>query len=139
MKVRFTIPGDPVAKGRPRFTRFGKPYPADKTVRFENLVTLAYREACPDRIPFDGAVTLSVDAYFSVPKSWPNKKRLAALDNILRKTTKPDLDNVVKSVSDGLNKVAWVDDAQVCELHSWKGFSENPRTEVEIDFKEESE
>ena len=138
MIIKFTIPGEPVSKGRPRFTRTGFAYTDKRTAKFENLVRLAYSETYPDRIPSDAPVSLSVDAYFSIPKSWSKKKKADAADNILRKTTKPDLDNVVKSVSDGLNGVAWRDDAQICMLNSWKGFSENPRTEVEIDFQEES-
>lgn len=139
MIIKFTIPGEPVSKGRPRFTRTGFAYTDKRTAKFENLVRLAYSETYPDRIPSDAPVSISVDAYFSIPKSWSKKKKADAADNILRKTTKPDIDNVVKSVSDGLNGVAWRDDSQICELHSWKGFSENPRTEVEIDFKEEDE
>ena len=100
---------------------------------------LAYSEAYPDRIPSENPVALSVDAYFSIPKSWSKKKKALAADCMIWKTSRPDLDNIVKSVSDGLNEVAWKDDAQIYMLQAWKGFSENPRTEVEIDFKEEEE
>ena len=139
MIIKFTIPGEPVSKGRPRFTRKGFAYTDKRTAKFENLVRLAYSETFPDRIPSEAPVALSVDAYFSIPKSWSKKKREDAANHILLKTSRPDLDNIVKSVSDGLNGVAWRDDAQICMLNSWKGFSENPRTEVVINFEEESE
>ena len=137
MEIKFTVPGEPVAKGRPRFTRSGHAYTTRRTAQFENLVRLAYSEKFPDLAPSDGPIELTVDAYFSIPKSWPKKRKEYAADNILQKTSRPDLDNIVKAVSDGLNEVAWRDDAQICELHSWKGFSENPRTEVTIRVKEE--
>lgn len=35
-------------------------------------------------------------------------------------TTKPDVDNLLKTVLDGLNGVAWEDDSQVTELHGYK-------------------
>ena len=139
MIVKFTIPGEPVSKGRPRFTRTGFAYTDKRTAKFENLVRLAYSEAYPDRIPSENPVALSVDAYFSIPKSWSKKKKALAADCMIWKTSRPDLDNIVKSVSDGLNEVAWKDDAQIYMLQAWKGFSENPRTEVEIDFKEEED
>ena len=130
--LEFTVPGEPVSKGRPRFTRTGFAYTDKRTASFENLVRLAYAEKYPDRVPSDVSISLYVDAYFSIPKSWSKKKRADAANNIIFKTSRPDLDNIVKAISDGLNGVAWIDDAQITEFHSWKGFSENPRTEVII-------
>lgn len=44
----------------------------------------------------------------------------------LRPTTKPDVDNYVKGVKDGLNKVIWQDDSQVVNLTVRKFYSMHP-------------
>nr|WP_318837549.1 RusA family crossover junction endodeoxyribonuclease [Psychrobacillus glaciei] len=50
----------------------------------------------------------------------------------LRPTTKPDVDNYVKGVKDGLNKVLWQDDSQVVNLNVRKFYSMNPRVVVRV-------
>ena len=136
--LAFTVPGEPVAKGRPRFTRSGFAYPDKKTDRYENLVRLAYVEAYPDRKPAEGPIAVTIRADFPPLKSWSKKKKAAAAVDNLPKTTKPDLDNLVK-VLDGLNKIAWVDDAQIYNIEAWKGYSEQPRLEILIFLEEEED
>jgi len=137
MICEFEVPGDPVAKGRPRFTRTGFAYTPQKTARYENLVRLAYAGKYPDRNPSESAVSLSMVSTFPIPVSWPKKKKLLALLEKIFKKSRPDLDNLIKSVCDGLNEVAWKDDAQIFELYARKKYGEVPRTEVKIDFVEE--
>lgn len=60
-----------------------------------------------------GTVEISIEAVFSVPKSWNAKLRAAALAGEVEFTGKPDRDNIEKLVLDALNGVAWVDDCQV--------------------------
>lgn len=38
--ISFSVPGEPVGKGRPRFTRTGHPYTPGKTGSYESLVRL---------------------------------------------------------------------------------------------------
>lgn len=46
-----------------------------------------------------------------------------------------DLDNVIKSILDGLNGIAWDDDSQVDEIYIRRGYDKsNPRADVEIDI-----
>ena len=52
-------------------------------------------------------------------------------------TKKPDSDNIIKIVLDGLNKVAYHDDAQICKLSFEKRYSKIPRVEVKIKKLEE--
>lgn len=132
--ITFTIPGEPVAKGRARsFVRNGHVahYTPDKTARYENLVKLAAQQAMAEAAPIEGAVGLIVRAYFSIPKSWSLKKqRSAALGEIMH-TKRPDLDNVVKAIKDGANGVAWKDDSQVVDVRASKRYG-TPRVEVEV-------
>ena len=102
MTITVTVPGDPVAKGRPRFTRTGQSYTPAKTKKFENLVRLAYSLQQPDRKPAEGPIELTVRAYFRIPTSWSKKKQAEAATEQMKKISKPDLDNCLKAVQDGL-------------------------------------
>lgn len=133
MELIFTIPGEPVGKGRPRFSSAGghvRSFTPAKTARYENLVTMAFNEKFPDHIPNAGVVSLTVFAYFPVPKSWSKKKKASA--NWV--TKKPDIDNVLKSVMDGLNGVAWTDDAHVAKISAYKKYSDTPQATVIINL-----
>ena len=68
--ITFTIPGEPVAKGRARaFVRAGRVahYTPDKTERYEARVATFAQQAMAGAKPFGGAVALSVVARFSIP------------------------------------------------------------------------
>lgn len=136
MTITVTVPGDPVAKGRPRFTRTGRSYTPAKTKKFENLVRLAYSMQHPDRDPAEGAIELTVRAYFSIPKSWSKKKQAEAATEQMKKISKPDMDNCLKAVQDGLNGVAWKDDAQVADTHTSKRYSTRPRVDIIIETED---
>jgi Holliday junction resolvase RusA-like endonuclease len=112
--ISFTIPGEPVAKGRPRsFVRGGHVghYTPEKTARYENLVKLAAQQVFS--APFEGAVDLVIRAFMGIPRSWSQEKKDAAFRDEIMPVKRPDLDNIVKAIKDGLNGVAWKDDAQL--------------------------
>ena len=110
----FTVPGLPVAKGRPRFARVGafvRTFTPEETVRFEERVRLHAREAGVE-IANEGPIELKIVAYWPM-KGSPLKKgsRPGTL-----KVTKPDCSNVSKSIEDSLNGIAYRDDAQVAKV-----------------------
>lgn len=117
------VPGTPVGKGRPRISVRGghaMAYTPEKTVRYENLVRTVFAKAYPDAVPLDVPVKVTVDAEFPIPKSWSKKKKASA--NYASK--KPDIDNIIKSVFDGLNGVAWTDDAMVSIVEARKKYTD---------------
>lgn len=134
MIYRFEVPGLPIAKSRPRFNRkTGRTWTPPKTVNYESLVSLAYKEVYPDVIPAGEPIRLTVIAYFPIPKSTSKKRLALMLSNLIHHTKRPDIDNVLKSVQDGLNKVAFMDDSQIWSLCAEKRYSEYPRVEVIIE------
>lgn len=138
----FNVPGIPVAKGRPRVTiRGGRPraYTPEKTEKYENLVRLAFIEKYGETAPASGPITIEIDAFFPIPKSFSKNKRQRALLGLVQKTTKPDLDNVQKAILDGLNGVAFADDSQIYEIHARKAFSTTPRADIVITEELEEE
>lgn len=136
---KVTVPGIPVGKGRPRMTVRGghaRAYTPEKTARYENLVRTAFTQAYPDFTPFDEPLNVFIRAMFPIPKSWPKKKQKSAF----WASKKPDIDNVIKSVFDGLNGVAWTDDKLVCELSACKIYTNNmPCCMIQIKTQELNE
>lgn len=128
--IQFTIPGEPIAKGRPRVTKTGIAFTPARTVRYESLVRLAAAEAVP--VPVNGPLEVRIDAFFSVPQSRPEWWRMRALIGCVWHTSRPDLDNVVKAVCDGAESVAWAADATIARIVASKRYSDTPRVEVAI-------
>ena len=130
----FTVPGEPVAKGRARaFVRGGRVahYTPDKTERYEARVATFAQQAMAGARPLVGGVALSVVARFSIPASWSKKRRQAAMDGLEHVTKRPDLDNVLKAIKDGMNGIAWLDDSQVVRLVDCrKVYAEQPGVDV---------
>ena len=135
-KIKFSVPGQPFGKQRPKFSRTGvyvKTYTPDKTVSYENLVKLMYQQAAKGRMFSEGAaLDVRIIAYFEIPKSISKKKRKDMLEHRIRPTKKPDWDNIGKIVCDSLNKVAYRDDSAVVDAQVRKFYSENPRVDVMI-------
>ena len=137
MTLRFTVPGAPRGKGRPKFARHGdfvRTYTDDKTAAYENLVAIAAQAAMSGRPPYDFALRMTMTATFAPPKSFSAKRRAQMLEGAVRPAKKPDLDNVLKAVLDGCNRIVFVDDAQVVEFADVrKVYGETPGLTVAFD------
>lgn len=129
MKIKFIIPGPAQAKQRPRINRnTGRVYTPGATSKYEKLVKKSYGDnPCFE----DQFISIKITFKFEVPKSYSKKKRAEALAGDLR-PTKADIDNYIKSVLDGLNKVAFLDDRYICSIEASKIFAEEAETVVEI-------
>lgn len=135
--IIFTVEGAPVGKQRPRVCLRGghaHAFTPKKTEDYERTVSLRAKEAMlKDGLgmyPEDVALTVGITAYFPVPKSWSKSKKERALTGELPHMAKPDIDNVVKAVMDGMSGIVYGDDKQINKLECGKGYSENPRVEV---------
>ena len=116
-RVVFVVHGTWPVKRRPRFAN-GRAYSPAANKRDDQRVLEAYCEACltqygklvcaPDGVP----VTLRVIARRPLPKSIKGDKE--------PDTVRPDLDNIVKAVADGLNGVAYNDDSQITRISTDK-------------------
>ena len=129
MKIKFIIPGPAQAKQRPRVNRnTGRIYTPGATHKYEKLVKESYGDnPCFE----DQFISIKIVFKFEAPKSYSKKKRADALVGNLR-PTKADIDNYIKSVLDGLNKVAFLDDRYICSIEASKVFAEEAETIVEI-------
>lgn len=133
--IRFTVPGEPVAKQRPRVyrTSSGKSVAVTptKTVNYENLVKWVLVNSGNTKM-LEGEIEASIKAMFGIPKSMSKKDRQLVNEGKLRPTKKPDVDNVAKIILDSINGLAYKDDSQVTKLTIEKEYSENPRVEVTL-------
>jgi Holliday junction resolvase RusA-like endonuclease len=133
--IAFVVPGQPIGKGRPRIGKVGqhaRMFTPAKTASYEGLVAHAAHAAMAGRALLDVPVTVAMRIECMVPASWSAKKQRRALDGEIRPGTKPDADNVIKAIFDGINGVVWRDDSLVCELHMRKLYSAAPQVAVEV-------
>lgn len=133
MSQTFTIPGEPRGQGRPRFARTPqgvRTYTDTDTKGYQNLIRSVASIARVRMI--DGPVSISIVAYFEIPKSASKGRKAEMLAGLTFPLKKPDADNVAKAVLDSLNGIAFKDDAQVCELSISKRWADEASVRVEI-------
>ena len=136
--IKFTYYGDAVGKSRPRYSRRGDyvhTYTPKKTKNFEDGIKIAFMESYHGRTPayeIESALYSIIDIGVSVPKSYSKKKREECLSGRLAPTKKPDIDNILKSIFDGLNGKAYEDDKQIVQIRARKVYADEPYITVLI-------
>ncbi len=126
----FEIPGPTVGKGRARSTKSGHHYTPGKTADYENLVKLCWSGPM---IPRGSAIRVHMTAYCTFPKSRPKRDhRRVASGVAVPVIVTPDLTNIAKSVEDGLNGVAWHDDAAIWNFWARKVYADDGRARVAV-------
>ena len=129
--TKVIVLGEPVAKERVRVYRNIALTPV-KTKKYEEDVAWAYRQQ-RGKYFADTPVKVKIELYFTPPKRTTKKEleRIATGQAVY--TGRKDIDNIAKSILDGLNGVAYIDDRQVVELTVRKQYTlENTRAEIEI-------
>ncbi len=127
--ITFTVHGEPVGKGRPKFARRGSfvtAYTPEKTANYENLVKLYASQVMAGKELLECPVSVTMWINVGIPASFSKKKAEQAVKGELCPTKKPDIDNIVKGIFDALNDVVWKDDKQVCHLSVVKKYSATP-------------
>ena len=127
--ITLTIPGDPKAWQRAR--TFGKRFfNSPQMVHYQNKIAVfAKNEGIK---PMEGPVKLELLFYFARPKKWCRAKDPTCA---LVMPRRPDTDNLIKMIGDGLNGIAWLDDGQIVDVRAGKYYHEiggSPRTEIKI-------
>ena len=129
MKVKFNINTRPTPKQRPRLGKGGKVYTPNSTKLFEEICRLSYG----NRYYFDKEyISIKIVFKFKVPKSYSKKKHSEAIEGKIRPSTN-DIDNLLKSVLDGLNGKAWKDDRYIYRIEAEKIFADKDCIEVVIE------
>ena len=131
--VKVVIPGAPRGKERPRHTRTGVVFTPKSTRDYEKLIAIMGKLAMAGTPIMSGPVRLTVVAAFPIPASYSAKRRAACLMGSERPAKKPDTDNILKALCDGLNGITWKDDAQVVEVSASKTYAEQPSVTAYIE------
>lgn len=115
--IKILIDADIIPASRPKFGR-GRAYMPKRNQDFRRVVQTAARLAMKNREPLDGEICAVVKVY----RKWKRTARQSG-----------DLDNLVKSLWDGLNGIVFRDDSQICRCTAEKfQDKERPRAEIEI-------
>lgn len=117
--VTFTVPGRVNGKGRHRArvqkTKDGKSYaqtyPDNATRSHEAMVRQIAADAMGANPLLQGPLSLEVQVTLNTPKSWSKKRK----SYTRYATGKPDIDNVVKLLTDSCNGVLYRDDSEFAE------------------------
>lgn len=125
-----TLYGKPQPKERPKVYN-GHGITPTKTRQYEARLAAEWSRKYPT--PLTEPVSVNLVFFLPTPTSWSKKKKELAERGIIRPTSRPDVDNLVKIVLDAIQGgVAFLDDKQVVELYASKWYSENPRTEIKV-------
>lgn len=119
-KVEFTIAGEPVAQGRPRFSNRGgfvKAYDPAKSREAKNHVRYCAKEAMEGVEPLDGPLHMRAEFGIMMPKSLARKRTPRERE---WRTKKPDLDNLLKLVKDSCSGIVYLDDNTIVQVTARK-------------------
>lgn len=132
--IRLTIPGNPIAKKRPRFARRKKFVAVINDQETEESLFLFHvmQQWKGDPIK-DKTIAIHLKYFMKRPKSHygtgknAGKLKKSAPVNHFKK---PDIDNLVKFTLDVLNGHVYHDDSLINYICAEKRYSEKPRTEI---------
>lgn len=124
--IKIEIKGiDPVAASRARVTKFGT-YNLPKYTEYKKAIADIAKVKIKEKLI--GPVYMEIQYYFTIPKSWSQKKKNEHIGNW--HTSKPDIDNLNKAIMDALNGIAYLDDAQICYIKSSKKYATNSNISI---------
>lgn len=134
--IEFTVMGTPKPKGRGR--AFVNKATGRADVRTPQKTTdaedsLAYRAlGHAPTTPHAGPILLDACFVMPIPVSWPKWKQEAASAGHVLHEAKPDLDNLMKLLMDGLSGLFWTNDSKICKGERSKVYGDTPRTWVRV-------
>ena len=130
--INFTVEGEPTPWKRPRFNGKSKHVFEDAKVKeYKKKVLIAFMESGGGYFGVGTPLEVEINFYLQVPRSY-SKKKVLNLITKERPTKRPDNDNLYKGITDGLNEISYLDDAQIVDTHIHKFWSDRPRAEITI-------
>ena len=118
----------PMGSPRPRFRRAGSFVQTYMPTTYSQ-----HKKFIANQMPnlqSENQLKLTIEFYFPPLKSWSKKLLSTMLGSYKR--TKPDLDNLLKTVLDAGNEKLWKDDNQIVEIRTFKKYAETARTVLTI-------
>lgn len=131
MIYELVIPGEPIAKKRPRFAKRGNFVTVYDSQKKESEVIQVYLRSKWHLEPFETPLEIEIVFYMPIPASWSKKRKEAALKAGVH-SSKSDLDNILKKYLDDMNGIVYSDDRLIYKITAQKLYDLNPRTEIKI-------
>ena len=121
--LAFNVPGSPIAMGRPRLSKRGVYMPKRTRCYVQSVADAARTAATAAGIEaIDAEYPLKLHAEFVFPRRVSDFARRYAGGRRL-KTTRPDVDNLIKAIADGIQSSGVIyDDGQIAEVSAVKLF-----------------
>ncbi len=128
--MKIILPGEPIAKIRPRICRNYSYDPQEKVKNAAKWQILDQMKSLGINfpIPKDFCVSVDINFYTNPPSGEENLLAWGFKDN----TFKKDIDNLCKFYLDVMNKIVYEDDRQIGSLQATKSYTNDPRTEINI-------
>lgn len=115
----------PQAKQSARFTRNGHSYQPKRVVDYATQLRCAAISEMKGAPPLTEPVQVWVFASYALPKkSTAADRAIIASGGSVPKSTRPDVDNIMKATLDPLNGIVWRDDALIVEAKVCKRYGE---------------
>lgn len=133
MMLELVIYTEPVAQGRPRFTRisgYPRAYEPAKSRQAKHVIQQQVRGIV--RQPFTKDVHVELRFFRPLTKELARKVAKGMIKTPIFAGKKPDIDNYVKLTLDALSGIVWTDDAKVVTLFTGKYYDEIPRIEIKV-------
>lgn len=126
--IDFVVEGKPVPAVRmTQRSKYADPA-AKRYLTYKKLVAASAISAMNRKAleKIDGTVSVRIDIFYEVPKSYTKKRKtdIYESDYQIRPEVRGDIDNVAKSILDGMNGICFKDDIQVVELIVNKRFDD---------------
>ncbi len=132
-KIEIWLPGQPervTHQSGTRNTRYGRTYKTDALKRWEQRLEQGLKGYVPEK-PIDGPIRMSATFGYRASR----KKDIGKW-----KVTRPDTDNMVKTIKDVMTRLGfWTDDAQVTFETCKKMWVSDPGIEIIVASLEEKE
>ena len=121
-EISVTIPGEPVALGRPRFSTHGgfpRAYDPKKSKEGKQSVRffVANQMEKEGLVPLEGPIMMQAQFGIKLPTSQERKRNPKPR---MWRNKKPDLDNLIKLVKDACSGIAFLDDNQIVKVSAEK-------------------
>lgn len=140
--LNFTFLGVPQPKQSFRYAvkhdkignNFVSKYQSDKVKGNAKDILVQVIEQLPRGFkPWTGGIMFRAQFVFPPPSSF-SKKKLEEMRGGKRffKTTKPDIDNIIKACTDPMQGRVFINDSQICNLFAEKVYGEVPKTVVSL-------
>jgi len=134
--MKFYVIHEIISYKNPKFGN-GHAYSDERVKEYQEFISWSAKKYMMrnNLVALDGAIKLSIVAYFKIPKSF--KKSIIKLisDGDYPHIVKPDCTNIQKGVEDALKDICFKDDSSVIDIRTRKEYRKNIGQESYIDIE----